>query len=474
MNVKKSFRESLSYMYKLREDPKYLNYMRMILEDYTKDKTFLKRYHKANYYYDPNDYGTGPSYFEFSPERWMSVQEVWLRPKSMLTPRNEKEKKYFYKNLTTSKYCQELNSTNRTPGNETMFTFVFKEKAGLVRFLKESGISVNNISYSIKFYSFPEKRYYYVIAVYMGHSTPDGVKSWQDAFRKMAENYTFHLGFRFIDYAFLPVSLHDRLLDQRTLKETSDIKKFFDQYVNVKAVNTDKVRRKCTARMSKVDEILEDVSTFSRIHYHISNKNRLTSDEVRSALWSFNHKVKAYNPYTKKSTKADWNLAAEALCYELYGKAKFELSRSKKVKEEVKDKVEFGVSYKKLEDKNIFQISLVEVENLIRTLKIKTKINAAKLRKVVLDNLDEVEKVQGYIRNKICVSYKLNLDLVNKLILKLKTMKSFIFSYTYLSNKYKMLYMLEIFKDEIKNSSSKKRLDLSYKRRCNSFYINST
>lgn len=235
------------------------------------------------------------------------------------------------------------------------------------------------------------------------------------------------------DEFHIPATIYDRWYDpfkQKVLWNPKEIALTFKNTLNV-----EKFLKTCYIKLDQYN-ILHTKSS-SLINYFISNKDRISDDKKRENLYIVNHYINVENPYKRKNARKDWKFAAEEYLNEVLGKIKYKMCLYKRDL----DNSEQEYDKPKLDDYLSLYFSKKEAELFIDSLKLKTKISAVKLRKIILDKLVEfgiLDIVEEYKRKLVCRKFKVNKDRFIKFY---KSVYNMIYSFLFYLIKYN--YMLK-------------------------------
>lgn len=369
--------------------------------------------------------------------------------------------------------------------------FWFNNKESCYSFLKQLKISKDEVIFSAYIAKF---NMYEVVLRFSNSLTPKQsqniINIANTIFDRCKNSYKNSIA---TNYCYIPSSIYDRWFDpfsKTTIWDSKIITKTFRNSTNFQKIVKNLLIWKCQLQYNFI-------SKDSRINYFISNKNRLSPEKIRQNLFIVNHYLKDKNPYKRKDARKDWKFAAEAYLNEVIGKLKYNfdmynyelvhardymiehpnsimsirLNYINNCKERIKlasydknvnVKLEeeniqiYTKAYNKyldeavIERKNLLKSNLKErftlffskkeTENFVKSLNLKTKISAVKLRKIVLDKLCElgIFRVEREYRSKVfCRLYFVLKDKFLEFYSKISSnLKYFIFYY-------KFIYMLQ-------------------------------
>ena len=432
---REDFDRSIYYAYHLYDtNPRFLDNVYFLLSRLVNKKR-VREYHcnEKNFYFD----------------RIITALKDRKTIKPDYKPALKDGKDYRYRNLIQTTGIP----MRRKNGKKEFFfgvAFYFNNKEACKYFLQEFNIKKTNVAFSA--YIDHLKKYEVVFRFTNGVTEKQLSNLMYQANFVLEKNSGFYKDYLISNKCYLASTIHDRWFNPfkgKTMWNSKIIANSFNKTIDFSEFMKN-------IFIAKKKYTYEQIVPTSRPITFISNKNKLPNSILRENLYITNHFLQDMNPYKSSRCRKDWKLAAEAFLNEVIGKfvyKKHEVENYKQsdrildeeknnsvyiYKNYAKDALAYNNEYSEENYKiymkcarnfaiegvdnridknpdllNHLFFSKHELKLFINSLNLSTKINALKLRKVVLDKLVKlgILTTDGKYRVKcFCKSYKLVRD----------------------------------------------------------------
>ena len=359
-----NFSKSIKYFYAVRDSvPSYVNEITRLYQELTKKS--YKDYKVLNQHITA-----------FMSTQYCRNQEGAVKD----------GKDYRLYNLKKSRLLNTRCQISKSFVVDNAIAFYFKNATCMHDFIKDMRFKKDEIVYSA--WSDPLKLYTFVVKFEKGVHI-NKLKIFRRKCGKMMY-YSNRYGSWGVETKIaLASSIYDRWFDPFAKKVIWDAKKVFEHARNAKALTLNDLYKRIEPYIAQYESYNKVAK--SRSSNFISNDKKTPLLAKRCNTYIINKFVEKYNPYKRSQTRKDWKYAAECFMNEFIGKILY--IRSKDITNDV------------------LKISKAEITLLLRSLDIKTKIDANKFKRDMLRLLLELNllKTDFYYKPKIeCRTYKFN------------------------------------------------------------------
>lgn len=333
-------------------------------------------------------------------------------------------KDYRVYNLTRAAKAKNVeNKINKTFSVVNSLQFNFKNAACMKDFIKDFGFKKDEIVYSCwtdknKLYSFTIK---FDKGVHINQA-----KLFIRKCKTIFDNSRRYGSWGVDTCILLPSSIHDRWFDAFKQKTIWDVKPVFEKAKSAKALDLCTLYKRFEPYLSQYNSY--NIRNSSRCSNYIANGKNIRIENKRCNTYIVNHFLDFYNPYKRNCNRKDWKFAVESYLNEFLGRINYNNK--------------YGI-----ED---IKISKAEIILFLRSLDIKTKIDANKFKRNIAKILLDFNFVETnfYYKPKIkCRSYKVCLDnlvkFYKKLLERIKNNFKFNFNFIYMLKNHNIVEFIE-------------------------------